>query len=67
MPEYDEERVYVSDIKKVFQWYNLLHKHQLLEVIEKEAEQAEQADQAEQAEQPGEAKDGDAKSEEKST
>lgn len=23
-PEYDEGRVYASDIKKVFQWYNLL-------------------------------------------
>ena len=62
VPEYDEERVYVSDIKKVFQWYNLLHKHQLLEVIEKEKEQDEQQD-----EQPGETTDGDAKSEEKST
>ena len=24
LPEYDEERVYVSNIKKVVQWYNLL-------------------------------------------
>jgi len=24
LPEYDEDRVYVSDIKKVFQWYNML-------------------------------------------
>lgn len=24
LPEYDEERVYASDIKKVVQWYNLL-------------------------------------------
>ncbi|MGQ1891968.1 DUF5606 family protein [Thermophagus sp. OGC60D27] len=24
LPEYDEERVYVSDIKKVFTWFNLL-------------------------------------------
>ena len=22
LPEYDEERVYISDIKKVIQWYN---------------------------------------------
>jgi hypothetical protein len=36
VPEYDEERVYVSDIKKVFQWYNQLHAHDLLEVVEKE-------------------------------
>ncbi|MFN3909520.1 MAG: DUF5606 domain-containing protein [Flavobacterium sp.] len=25
LPEYDEERVYPSDIKKAFQWFNLLH------------------------------------------
>lgn len=30
-PEFDEERVYVSDIKKVIGWYNLLHKEGLLE------------------------------------
>ena len=24
VPDYDEDRVYVSDIKKVIQWYNLL-------------------------------------------
>jgi len=42
VPEYDEDRVYVSDIKKVFQWYNQLHQHQLLEVIDKEEEDAEE-------------------------
>lgn len=26
LPSYDQERVYGSDIKKLFQWYNLLHK-----------------------------------------
>ncbi len=36
VPEYDEDRVYVSDIKKVFHWYNQLHQHELLEVVEKE-------------------------------
>jgi hypothetical protein len=30
LPDYDEDRVYPSDIKKVVQWYNLLHKHDLL-------------------------------------
>jgi hypothetical protein len=24
LPEYDEERVYQSDLKKIFQWYNIL-------------------------------------------
>lgn len=26
LPDYDHERVYVSDIKKLAQWYNILHK-----------------------------------------
>ncbi len=30
LPEYDKERVYVSDIKKFFQWYNQLHDAGLL-------------------------------------
>ena len=42
VPEYDEDRVYVSDIKKVFQWYNQLHQHELLEVIDKEEETEEE-------------------------
>ena len=24
VPEYDKERVYISDIRKIIQWYNLL-------------------------------------------
>jgi hypothetical protein len=31
LPDYDEDRVFVSDIKKVIQWYNLLHKHNMLD------------------------------------
>ena len=30
LPEYDKDRVYVSDIKKVAQWYNTLHKLDML-------------------------------------
>jgi hypothetical protein len=33
VPEYDRERVYTSDIRKVVLWYNLLHKLNLLELI----------------------------------
>jgi hypothetical protein len=38
LPNYDQERVYPSDIKKMFQWYNLLHKsgNLILEVVEEE-------------------------------
>lgn len=31
LPDYDRERVYVSDIKKVALWYNLLNKMKMLE------------------------------------
>jgi len=41
LPEYDEERVYISDIKKVLTWYNLLHDLKLLEVVDKEEEKDE--------------------------
>ncbi|NRD19652.1 DUF5606 domain-containing protein [Winogradskyella eckloniae] len=34
LPDYDEDRVYPSDIKKVVQWYNLLQKNDLLGSLE---------------------------------
>jgi len=37
LPDYDAERVYSSDIKKLFQWYNLLHKSGNL-ILEEEQE-----------------------------
>lgn len=38
-PEYDEERVYVSDIKKIINWYNLLHKEGLLDKKEEKTDE----------------------------
>ena len=38
LPDYDEDRVYASDIKKVVQWYNLLQKHDLLEALDEEVD-----------------------------
>ena len=38
LPDYDRERVYVSDIKKVITWYNLLQDKGLLIPDEPEAE-----------------------------
>ncbi|MDB2606383.1 DUF5606 domain-containing protein [Zobellia sp.] len=29
LPNYDEDRVYASDIKKVIQWYNILHENNI--------------------------------------
>ncbi len=36
VPDYDKERVYVSDIKKVIQWYNVLHEKDMLDFSEEE-------------------------------
>ena len=38
LPDYDEDRVYASDIKKVLQWYNLLQKHNMLNLLDEDAE-----------------------------
>lgn len=34
IPDYDTERVYVSDIKKIISWYNLLQKNELLSLVD---------------------------------
>jgi len=36
LPNYDEERVYISDIKKVIQWYNALQTAGLIELPKEE-------------------------------
>ena len=40
LPNFDQERVYASDIKKIFQWYNLLLKAGALVPEEKEEKEA---------------------------
>ncbi|MBT8297937.1 MAG: DUF5606 domain-containing protein [Maribacter sp.] len=35
LPNYDEDRVYASDIKKVIQWYNILHNQGITEFVSK--------------------------------
>lgn len=48
LPGYDRDRVYVSDIKKVLNWYNLLLKYDLIEIDkEKPAEKAPAKKEAE--------------------
>ncbi|WP_179320592.1 DUF5606 family protein [Winogradskyella helgolandensis] len=39
LPDYDEDRVYPSDIKKVVQWYNLLQKNDLLDSLEESSKE----------------------------
>lgn len=43
LPTYDEDRVYVSDMKKVFRWYNILVKEDLLNTIEEVEEEKVEA------------------------
>ncbi len=55
LPDYDRETVYVSDIKKIFSWYNLLLEKDMLdfteEVEEADATKEEQADDVKKEEQ----------------
>lgn len=43
LPEYDEDAVYQSDMKKVFQWYQLLNDKGLLDFTVEKKEEAEEA------------------------
>jgi hypothetical protein len=36
VPDYDQDRVYVSDIKKVLMWYNTLQENDMLDFSEEE-------------------------------
>ena len=64
VPEYDKDRVYVSDIKKVLNWYNLLLKYDLIEIgkkkeaakadPEKEAKSEAKSEPKKEADQEGE-------------
>ncbi|WP_407933259.1 DUF5606 family protein [Aequorivita sinensis] len=42
LPDYDEDRVYASDIKKVLQWYNLLVNNGITDFSETKAENKEE-------------------------
>ena len=43
LPDYDEDRFYVSHMKKVVDWYNELKAYASLEFVDPEAEQEEGA------------------------
>jgi hypothetical protein len=45
LPEYDEDSVYQSDMKKVFQWYQLLNDKGLLDFTVEEAKAEENAEE----------------------
>jgi hypothetical protein len=43
LPTYDKERVYLSDVKKIISWYNILQKNSMMDFEVKEEEAAEEA------------------------
>jgi hypothetical protein len=42
LPDFDQERVYTSDIKKILAWYNLLQEKGLLEFKDEEEQKEEE-------------------------
>ncbi len=59
VPDYDPDRVYISDIRKIFSWYNLLLENQMLDFTEEKAPEPEEVKEeiAEQKEAAEEAKE----------
>jgi hypothetical protein len=57
LPDYDKERVYASDIKKVFVWYNQLLEHNLISEPKEEETKEEASDEVkEETDAPTEVK-----------
>jgi hypothetical protein len=52
MPDYDEDRVYASDIKKIVQWYNMLIKNGINDFSEAKEESKKEADKPKEAKKP---------------
>jgi len=44
IPDYDQDNVYVSDIRKVIYWYNVLHEQNLLDFTKEEKEKTDHED-----------------------
>jgi hypothetical protein len=42
LPDYDEDRVYTSDIKKLVTWYNMLVANEMMEFTDEETSQPEE-------------------------
>ena len=46
VPDYDMDAVYVSDMKKVFTWYNMLLKNNMLDFTDDEDEESTEANES---------------------
>jgi len=51
LPEYDEDQVYISDIKKVIKWYNILEEKKIIEDIMKSKSEEEEEEKADKKEE----------------
>lgn len=51
LPNYDEDRVYASDIKKIIQWYNILLDNNITEFVEDEKDAEESSVSASEEEE----------------
>jgi len=61
VPDYDKDTVYVSDMKKVFTWYNLLLQNDMLDFTEDEDEGVAETEEKPSEEKPEKDKDTDEK------
>ena len=57
IPNYDAEKVYISDMKKAIAWYNLLLEKGMLDFTEEEEEKQEEAAKTEETDASQETKD----------
>lgn len=48
LPDFDADRVYVSDIKKVLLWYNTLHEKDMLDFTEEEESEEQETKEGEE-------------------
>ena len=53
LPAYDREKVYVSDIRKILNWYNILRNHKLLKFDEKKETEKKLKEEQELADKAG--------------
>ena len=42
LPDYDEDRVYASDIKKIIRWYNILQQNKMLDLLEDDEQKSDE-------------------------
>lgn len=59
LPDYDRDAVYVSDMKKVFGWYNFLLEKDMLDFSEQEQEEEERQNAESEEQEKNESKEPD--------